>query len=156
MFYDLKDYVNRIVSTSGNIGLITYRDRNLRQSLLSRFESIIENDEQYEFVQIDASTYSIEELHEKIVLSSNLANKNRIIIAIVNADLLLPAGIGGTILNGCRERLTLFRAAIIVISERLLRSFHIAAPDFMGLVGSFFASAEQMAEPVSDLEDDIL
>ncbi len=157
MFYDLEDYVDRIVSTSGNIGLITYKDRDLGQSLLSRFESIVEKDEQYEFVQLDAATYSIEALHEEIVLNSNLANRDRIIIAIVHADLLLPAGIGGTILNGCRERLTLFKAAIILINESFLRSFQIAAPDLMGLVGSFFASAEQMAEPIFlDIEDDIL
>lgn len=157
MFYDLEDYVNRIVSNSGNIGLITYNDIDLRKSLLSRFESIIENGEQYTFVQIDASICSVEELHEKIVLKSNLPDKDNLIIAIVNADQLLPMGIGGTILNGFRERLTLFKATIIVISESFLRPFQIAAPDLMGLVGSFFARAGQMAEPVVlDTEDDIL
>ncbi|OQX95954.1 hypothetical protein B6I21_02725 [candidate division KSB1 bacterium 4572_119] len=156
MFYDLADYIERIVSTSGNIGLITYEDKNLRQSLLNRFESMIENDEQYEFIKIDASIHSIEGLHEKIVLESESAKRDKVIIAIINADLLLPNGIGGTILNGCRERLTLFKATIIVISESLLRYFQIAAPDLMGLVGSFFASAEQMTEPVLDIEDDIL
>ncbi len=154
MFYDLEEYVDRFVSTSGNISLITYENKNLRQSMLNRFESIIVNNEQYEFVQIDASIYSIEELHKKIVLNSDSTNNDKVIIAIVNTDLLLPKGIGGTILNGCRERLTLFKATIIVISESSLRTFQIAAPDLMGLVGSFFVSAEQMAEPV--LEDDIL
>ncbi len=100
------------------------------------------------------SIYSAEELHKEIVLNSDSENSDKVIIAIVNADLLLPKGIGGTILNGCRERLTLFKATIIVIKESSLRSFQIAAPDLMGLVGSFFVRAEQMAEPV--LEDGIL
>ncbi len=154
MFYDLEEYVYRFVSTPGNIGLITYGDKNFRHSLLNRFESILVNNEQYEFVQIDVSIYSAEELHKEIVLNSDSENSDKVIIAIVNADLLLPKGIGGTILNGCRERLTLFKATIIVIKENSLRSFQIAAPDLMGLVGSFFVRAEQMAEPV--LEDGIL
>lgn len=155
MFYDLEEYVRRIVSTHGNIGIITYGDKNLPQSLLNRLESIIANNKQHEFVRIDAAdTYSAEELHKEIVLNSNSANNNKFIVIIVNADRLVPEGIGGTILNGGRERLILFKATIIVISENLLRSFQIAAPDLMGMVGSFFVRAEQMAEPV--LEDDIL
>ena len=154
MFYDLEEYVNRIVSTDGSIGLITYGDRNLRQSLLNRLESILVNNKQYEFVRLDASIYSAEDLQKKIVLHSDLTNSDKVMVAIVNADLLLPKGIGGIILNGCRERLILFKAAIIVISESSLRFFQIAAPDLMALVGSFFVRAEQMAEPIS--EDDIL
>ncbi len=154
MFYELEEYVDRIVSTHGSIGLITYGDKTLRQSLLNRLESILVNSKQHDFIQIDASIYSAEELHEKIVLNSDLPNNDKAIAAIVNADLLLPEGIGGTILNGCRERLILFKATLIVISESSLRFFQIAAPDLMGLVGSFFVRAEQMAEPIS--EDEIL
>jgi hypothetical protein len=154
MFYDLEEYVDRIVSTHGSICFITYGDKNLRQSLLNRLESIVMNKKQYEFVQIDAFKYSAEDLHEKIVSNFDSTNNDKLIVAIVNADQLLPKGIGGKILNGCRERLTLFKATLIVISESSLRFFQIAAPDLMGLVGSFFVRAEQMAEPI--LEDDIL
>lgn len=159
MFYDLEEYADRFVATPGNIGLITYGDKYLRQPLLNRLESIFVNNEQNEFVEIDASIYSSEDLHKEIVSTSNSMKSDKTIITIVDADLLLPKGIGGTILNGCRGRLIFFKATIIVIRESSLRSFQIAAPDIMGMVGSFFARAEQMAEPIFEddiIEDDII
>lgn len=152
MFYDLEEYVDRVILADGSIGLITYGDKNLRQSLSNRLESIVMNKKQYGFVRIDVS--DSEDLHKEIVSNSDLMNNDKLIVAIVNADLMLPKGIGGKILNGCRERLTLFKATLIVISESSLRFFQIAAPDLMGLVGSFFVRAEQMTEPI--FEDDIL
>ncbi len=154
MFYDLEEFTDRFVSTPGNIGLITYENKAARESFLNRFEVLlsgIEDDEKRAFVRIDASIFSAEEFHKEIMSISDAENHKRTILVVTNVDPLLPTG--GRILNGCRERLTRFMV-IIVLRENSLRNFQISAPDLMGLIGSYFASAEQMAEPI--YEDDIL
>ena len=75
MFYDLEDFVDRFVSTPGNIGLITYENKAAQQSFINRFESLLSDigdDEKYAFVRIDASIFSGDEFHEEILMGCRM------------------------------------------------------------------------------------
>lgn len=156
MFYDLEEFMTRFISTPGNLGLITFEKKHVQMSFVNRVKKLLPavqgHKKKYKFVQIDASKLSADEFSKEIVMNSNVPDYQKIILAMMNLEPLLP--LGGTILNGYRGCLTQISGVIIMLRSNSLQNFLKAAPDIANLIGSYFASAEQMAEPIS--EDEVL
>ncbi len=153
MFYDLEEFMTRFISTSGNIGLITFEKKHVQMSFVNRVKRVlptVQGHTKYKFVQIDASKLSADEFSKEIVMNSNVPDYQKIILAMMNLEPLLP--LGGTILNGYRGCLTQMTGVIIMLRSNSLQNFLKAAPDIANLIGSYLASAEQMAEPISEDE----
>jgi hypothetical protein len=149
MFASLVEYAESILVSSPRYSIVTWDAKEAFEWFCQELPLVMKS--------IDPeSTFSILEAEEldsagfEVHLLAELVKESASQTCLLTRNIEPLASASGKILNGFRERLSVFRSVVVLIRGNRKRDFFISCPDFLDWVGANVFRAEDLGPAVPD------